>query len=64
VLDHGRRLAEPEPLDIPRGRRQSDLDRLDPGVRRLINPHVYHVSLTTELWELKRRLVAETIDAV
>jgi nicotinate phosphoribosyltransferase len=64
VLDHGRRLAEPEPLDIPRGRRQADLDRLDPGVRRLINPHVYHVSLTTELWELKRRLVAETIDAV
>ena len=42
---------------------QADLDRLDPGVRRLINPHVYHVSLTTELWQLKRRLVAETREA-
>ncbi len=63
VLDRGRRLAQPEPLDVLRGRRQADLDRLDPGVRRLINPHVYHVSLTTELWELKRRLVAETLEA-
>jgi nicotinate phosphoribosyltransferase len=60
VLDRGERLQERESLDVPRRRRQADLDRLDPGVRRLINPHVYHVSLTTELWELKRRLVAET----
>jgi hypothetical protein len=27
-------------------------------VRRLVNPHRYHVSLTTELSELKRSLVA------
>ncbi len=60
VLDRGERLREPEALDIMRRRRQADLERLDPGVRRLINPHVYHVSLTTQLWELKRRLVAET----
>ena len=60
VLDRGERLQAAEPLDVLRQRRQADLDRLDPGVRRLINPHVYHVSLTTELWELKRRLVAET----
>ncbi len=60
VLDRGERLREREPLEALRQRRQADLDRLDPGVRRLINPHVYHVSLTTELWDLKRRLVAET----
>ena len=59
----GRRLREPESMQAIRERRQADLDRLDPGVRRLINPHVYHVSLTTELWQLKRRLVAETREA-
>jgi nicotinate phosphoribosyltransferase len=60
VLVDGERLQEPESIDALRARRQADLERLDPGVRRLINPHVYHVSLTTELWRLKRRLVAET----
>ena len=60
VLDRGRRLREPESMQAICQRRHADLDRLDPGVRRLINPHVYHVSLTTELWELKRQLVAET----
>ena len=60
VMDQGRRLGEPEPMPVMCERRQADLGRLDTGVRRLINPHVYHVSLTTELWQLKRQLVAET----
>jgi len=34
--------------------RDSDLDKLDPGVKRLMNPHVYHVSLTERLWNLKQ----------
>ena len=42
-----------------RERCRRDLDRLDPGVKRLVNPHVYHVSLTRELWELKQQLVRE-----
>ena len=33
-------------------------ERLDPGVRRLVNPHLYHVSLTPALWDLKQDLVA------
>jgi nicotinate phosphoribosyltransferase len=37
--------------------RISDVERLDPGVRRLINPHIYHVSLSEQLWELKQRLI-------
>jgi nicotinate phosphoribosyltransferase len=32
--------------------------RLDPGVRRLINPHIYHVSVTERLWEMKQKLIA------
>jgi nicotinate phosphoribosyltransferase len=37
--------------------RRIDLGRLDAGVRRLINPHVYHVSLTERLWRLKQDLI-------
>jgi nicotinate phosphoribosyltransferase len=46
------------PLEALRARRQEDEGRLDPGVRRLINPHVYHVSLSQPLWELKQALLA------
>lgn len=40
-------------------RRGADLERLDAGVRRLVNPHVYHVSLSDESWELKRAVTAD-----
>jgi nicotinate phosphoribosyltransferase len=58
VLVEGRRLCEPAGLDELRARRQRDLERLDPGVRRLVNPHRYHVSLSQRLWDLKQELVA------
>ncbi len=56
----GKRLAEREPIATARGRRDSDLERLDPGVRRLMNPHVYHVSITQALWDLRRETVSQT----
>lgn len=58
VLSEGRRLVDPVPLDELRARRHHDLERLDPGVRRLVNPHRYHVSLSQPLWDLKQGLVA------
>ena len=45
------------PLEELRKRRRADLDSLDPGIRRLVNPHIYHVSLTQDLWDLKQRLI-------
>ncbi len=57
-------LLEP-PVDDPavvaeaRKRRVADLERLDLGVKRLVNPHVYHVSITKRLADLKAQLVAE-----
>lgn len=57
VLDEGTRTTAAGGIEEARKRRLSDLERLDPGVRRLVNPHRYHVSLTTELSELKRELV-------
>lgn len=59
ILREGELVCQLPELDDIRGRRRADLDRLDPGVRRLINPHVYHVSLTEALWDLKVHSVEE-----
>ncbi len=37
--------------------RDADIDCLDPGVRRIMNPHIYHVSLSKKLWDLKQSLI-------
>jgi len=42
-----------------RSRREADVALLDPGVRRLVNPHLYHVSLTDDMKNLQRRLIRE-----
>ncbi len=44
-------------LEEIRQRRIADLERLYPGVERLVNPHSYHVSVTPKLWELKQSLI-------
>jgi nicotinate phosphoribosyltransferase len=59
VLREGALVYQLPELDDIRARRRADLNRLDPGVRRLINPHVYHVSLTKDLWDLKVDAVDE-----
>jgi nicotinate phosphoribosyltransferase len=57
VLCDGEPVYDLPSLDQIRQTRQRDVDRLDPGVRRLVNPHIYHVSLTQRLWELKQELI-------
>lgn len=52
--------APDEPLDVLRERCRADLERLDIGVRRVVNPHVYHVSATERLHRLRTDLVATT----
>lgn len=39
--------------------RKCDVERLDSGVRRIMYPHIYHVSLTQQLWNLKQQLIAD-----
>jgi nicotinate phosphoribosyltransferase len=46
-------------LEDMRAVRRADVERLDTGVRRLINPHIYHVSVSQLLWDLKAALLAE-----
>ena len=40
-------------------KRKFDLEHLYPGVKRLMNPHHYHVSLSKKLWDLKNQLIHE-----
>lgn len=58
VWQEGKVVSELPSLDEIRQRRKRDLECLDPGVRRLLNPHIYHVSLSPQLWQLKQDLIA------
>jgi nicotinate phosphoribosyltransferase len=44
-------------IDDIRRLRMADIDKLDNGVKRLINPHKYHVSITQRLWDQKQHLI-------
>jgi nicotinate phosphoribosyltransferase len=61
ILVEGDLVEELPQIHVLQERRQRDLERLDPGVRRLVNPHIYHVSLTPKLWALKKRLIEEAL---
>jgi nicotinate phosphoribosyltransferase len=58
VFGEGERICPIPSLDEMRARRSLDLERLDPGVRRLVNPHVYHVSLTDRVKALQGEMIA------
>ncbi|MCB0130990.1 MAG: nicotinate phosphoribosyltransferase, partial [Caldilineaceae bacterium] len=57
VVHDGKIVGELPSLEELRRRRSSDLEHLDPGIRRLVNPHIYHVSLSQKLWDLKEDLI-------
>lgn len=57
-VDGKRQDGDPD-LETLRERRRTDLERLDPGVRRLVNPHIYHVSLTKKMKDLQLELMDE-----
>jgi nicotinate phosphoribosyltransferase len=64
VLREGSLVYELPTIEAMRTVRQADLERLDPGVRRILNPHIYHVSLTERLWELKQALLSDMGDGL
>ncbi|MEZ4614108.1 MAG: hypothetical protein R2867_01140 [Caldilineaceae bacterium] len=61
VLNQGKQVYDLPDLETIRQSRAVDVERLDPGIRRLVNPHIYHVSLTPALWNLKQRLITEAM---
>jgi nicotinate phosphoribosyltransferase len=62
VLLDGNMVCDLPSIEEIRARRVADVDRLDPGVRRLVNPHIYHVSLTQRLWDLKQTLIQSAME--
>ncbi len=57
ILCEGQLVYELPTIDAMRACREADLAQLDPGVKRLMNPHIYHVSLSQRLWALKQELI-------
>jgi nicotinate phosphoribosyltransferase len=57
VLRGGKLVYDLPPLEAIRQQRVADMEALDPGIRRLVNPHIYHVSLSEKLWGLKQELI-------
>lgn len=57
VLKEGKLVCELPSLDEIRRRRDRDLSRTDSGVKRLVNPHIYHVSLSEALWKAKKTML-------
>jgi nicotinate phosphoribosyltransferase len=59
VLREGTVVCDLPPIEELRKRREADVDRLDDGVKRLVYPHTYHVSISQRLWDLKQGLIRE-----
>ena len=57
ILKDSRFVYDFPSIDQIRRVREKDLSSLDTGVKRLIDPHVYHVSLTQKLWDKKHELI-------
>lgn len=62
ILQAGRRVYESPSIEEIRGFRRSDIERLDAGIRRLMNPHIYHVSISQRLCEMKKALIRSVKD--
>jgi nicotinate phosphoribosyltransferase len=59
VLEDGKLVYDLPTIEEMRKWRDADVGRLDSGVRRLIKPHIYHVSITARLWDLKQELIEQ-----
>ena len=57
IVDRGKLVYNFPSIDEIREVRKKDIEALDPGVKRLINPHYYHVSITEKLFEMKMNLI-------
>lgn len=61
ILEEGKLVYQEPSIEQMRKVRELDIDRLDTGVRRIMYPHIYHVSLTQKLWELKQDLITNAL---
>jgi nicotinate phosphoribosyltransferase len=57
MIESGVRTYNCPPLHKIRAYAQEQLTRFSPEIKRLINPHEYHVDLSQRLWDLKQSLI-------
>lgn len=57
IMREGQLVYDFPTIEQMRDLRNEDLSHLDLGVRRIMNPHIYHVSLTQNLWDLKQDVI-------
>jgi nicotinate phosphoribosyltransferase len=63
IIQNGKLVyACPQVHEIRKYSRQN-LEKLDPAVKRFHNPHTYHVSLSSQLFRIKQRLLHDAADA-
>jgi nicotinate phosphoribosyltransferase len=60
IIQEGKLVYDFPSIDVIREKRKADLRKLDTGVKRLINPHRYHVSVSEKLWEVKQELISNS----
>ncbi|MBC7920297.1 MAG: nicotinate phosphoribosyltransferase [Ferruginibacter sp.] len=59
ILRTGKLVYELPGLEAIRQRVQQQLPRFHEGIKRFVNPHVYHVGLEKSLYDLKTNLILE-----
>ncbi|RPI69365.1 MAG: nicotinate phosphoribosyltransferase [Ignavibacteriales bacterium] len=57
IVVNGKLVFDFPSIEELRRSREKDIDCLDSGVKRLILPHPYHVSVSEKLWSLKQQLI-------
>ncbi|MCF0241674.1 MAG: nicotinate phosphoribosyltransferase, partial [Treponema sp.] len=65
VISNGERISEripeAEQLKTSRKNMQSQLETFDASYKRILNPHIYKVSLSEKLKDLKLKFIAENV---
>jgi nicotinate phosphoribosyltransferase len=56
-MDTGSRTESPEPLEVVQRRAAEQLMHLPEGSLRLLNPHVYRVSVSQGLFDVRAALI-------
>lgn len=60
-IENGKRVAKEVSLQKIKQKTEAQLDCLDPTSKRLLNPHIYKVSLTEKLKDLKQTLIKNNL---
>ncbi|GMO41470.1 MAG: nicotinate phosphoribosyltransferase [Termitinemataceae bacterium] len=58
-MENGRQVSENPPLESIRSFCLSELATLDTSYKRILNPHIYKVAVTSKLRELKLKLIKD-----